>query len=168
MSKLKPFVRFQGKWYRRNRLWGVKGILGPAARFTWAEVRCTDGTDPAVSLRPRIVRQAQLLNSLRAVIAKEHGLRNAKEVKIKVNSWYRSPSYNRSIGGATLSQHVDARATDINVRVGSKALTPLQVAASANKVPAFHRGGIGVYDAAHGNFTHLDHRPDGPARWSNG
>jgi hypothetical protein len=32
----------------------------------------------------------------------------------------------------------------------------------ADGIPAFHRGGIGTYKT----FTHVDHRPDGPARWN--
>jgi hypothetical protein len=33
---------------------------------------------------------------------------------LKVSSWYREKNYNRSVGGASNSAHLDGRATDIN------------------------------------------------------
>jgi hypothetical protein len=147
--------------------YGLNGTIGPAVRFTWAEVECTDGQMPPNDLiKGRTVKQAQLLNALRKNIAKHYKVKFS-DVAINVNSWYRSPSYNTSIGGAKFSQHVEGRATDITVFVKGERLTPRKVAELAESVPAFRQGGIGWYDAQHGNFTHVDHRPDGPARWVN-
>lgn len=152
--------------------YGAFGRIGPAKGFTWAEVRCTDGTLPGgLVMRQRFVRQAKLLNVLRAALAKRYGVLTT-DVSIAVNSWYRSPRYNASIGGATKSQHVEGRATDIRIsvrlRTGKRVtLKPSFVALlAARHVTAFNGGGIGWYDAAHGNFTHLDHRGY-RARWVN-
>ena len=144
--------------------YGLFGSVGPARGFTWGEVRCTDGSLPlTLTMRRRYRRQARNLNRLRKAAAKQHGVRQPyAHVSISVNSWYRSPSFNESIGGAPFSQHVQGRATDINVRVFGKVLSPVEVAAIAGRaVPAFSRGGIGVYPG----FCHVDHRPNGPARW---
>jgi len=146
--------------------YGAKGTVGPAPGFSWAEVRCTDGSMPSFVGRRRAVYQARYLNSLRARVARGYGVKRS-HVAIIVNSWYRSPSFNRRIGGARSSQHIQTRATDLVIVVRTKKgkvvrLAPRTTAAYAEKVRAFNKGGIGVYP----NFTHLDHRPNGPARWS--
>ena len=150
------------------RAYGVNGRVGPAFRFTWNEVRCTDGSLPLDRrMRRRYVVQARNLNRLRKRIAKHYGVKFSA-VSISVNSWYRSPEYNRQIGGASRSEHVEGRATDVTVHVsGIGKLAPHVVAQLAEAVSAFERGGIGWYDRDHGAFTHLDHRPNGPARWVN-
>lgn len=146
--------------------YGINGTVGPAVRFTWSEVESGDGVQPTGDIKRRTVEQARLLNKLRKHIAKHYRMRFS-DVSININSWYRSPSYNASIGGARFSQHPQGRATDITVDVGSRRLSPRKVAELAEGVPAFRNGGIGWYDEAHGNFTHVDHRPDGPSRWIN-
>lgn len=155
-----------------RRKYGVNGTVGPARGFTWSEVDDGYGKLPSTQdgLR-RVVRQARLLNQLRAYIAGRYDVPK-KNVGIGVNSWYRSGPYNRAIGGASQSQHVEARATDIVVVVKRKngrvvRLSPAWVGKlAAAGVPAFRDGGIGVYGPAEGNFTHVDHRPNGPARWT--
>lgn len=153
--------------------YGLFGKVGPAPGFTWDEVRCTDGSLPRdLAFRRRVRKQARCLNTLRIKLAKRYGVPKGN-VSIVVNSWYRSPSYNRSIGGASNSQHLYGRATDIRVYVRLRSgkrpmLKPRFVAHLAGRlVPAFATGGIGWYDEAHGNFTHVDHRA-GKARWING
>jgi uncharacterized protein YcbK (DUF882 family) len=153
------------------RKYGAFGSIGPAKGFTWNEVRCTDGTLPNDrQSRKRFRRQARNLNKFRALIKKHY--KGATRVSINVNSWYRSYAYNASIGGAKASQHVQCRATDITVTVYFKGhhvkVSPKTVAALAEGLPLFANGGIGWYDVDHGNFTHVDSRPDGPARWVNG
>lgn len=140
--------------------YGVWGTVGPARGFTWDEVRCTDGSLPTSRLlRRRFVHQARLLNRLRSQAKKQLG---ARRVSVAVNSWYRSPAYNKKIGGATASQHVFGRATDIVLTVDGKKLHPAMTAKLAERVRGFRNGGIGTYKT----FTHVDHRPDGPARWT--
>lgn len=152
--------------------YGLYGTVGPAPGFTWDEVRCTDGTLPrGIVFRRRVVKQARCLNTLRYALATRYQIPRG-DVSIAVNSWYRSPSYNASIGGATRSQHLLGIATDLRIsvrlRTGKRVrLTPAFVGVlAARHVPQYAGGGIGVYDAAHGLFTHLDHRK-GRARWFN-
>ena len=169
----KPRDGKPGPWRRAwkrvvpaRRKYGVNGTVGPAVRFTWSEVESGDGKMPPTKVhRRRVVVQAKLLNQFRKVIAKHYRVSFA-DVSINANSWYRSPAYNEKIGGALFSQHVEARATDIVVVVNGTRLHPRKVAELAEAVPAFRNGGIGWYDAEHGNFTHVDHR-DGAARWVN-
>jgi len=156
------------------RKYGKYGKIGPAYGFTWDEVRCTDGTLPLDDAsRARHHKQAVNLNRLRARVRDAHGGRlKVKRVSVRVNSWYRSPSYNKKIGGSLYSQHKYSRATDVTITVYYRSgkvskVHPRRVAELAAKVKAFRNGGIGWYDAAHGNFTHVDHRPNGPARWIN-
>lgn len=146
--------------------YGFNGTVGPAIRFTWAETESGDGEPVKGVIKQNAVTQARLLNQLRKNIAKHYRVRFG-DVSITVNSWYRSPSYNKKIGGASLSQHMTGRATDITVAVRGERLHPRKVAELAESVPALRKGGIGWYDAAHGNFTHVDHRAGGPARWVN-
>ena len=158
------------------RKYGAYGKIGPARGFTWDEVRSGDGVLPGARyLRRRFRRQGRLLNKLRREVRKQYGgASKVKRVRIDVNSWYRTGAYNATLpGAARFSQHVAGRATDINVTViyhsgSTTRLRPYDVASIAERVRGFARGGIGVYDKAHGYFTHLDHRPDGPARWLNG
>lgn len=154
---------------------GIYGTIGPAVGFTWAEVRCTDGTLPSdLAFRRKAVQQARRLNVLRKGIATRYGIAFT-DVSIICNSWFRSARYNRKIGGASRSRHVfkpNGDATDIRIRVrlrGGRRVTlhPRFVALlAARYVPAFNRGGIGWYDAAHGSFTHVDARGY-RARWIN-
>lgn len=153
-------------------LYGVFGRIGPAKGFTWGEVRCTDGSLPRdLAFRRRVVAQARRLNRLRAALAAKYRI-PVTSVSIAVNSWYRSPAYNKRIGGASRSMHLTGSASDIRItvrlRTGKRVqLKPGFVALlAARYVPAFNAGGIGWYDAAHGNFTHVDGRK-GRARWVN-
>ena len=80
---------------------------------------------------------------------------------VLINSWYRSPSYNASIGGVEHSMHMTCGAADI-VKVG---YSPKQVAAMLEWYPLSDQLGIGNYNT----FTHIDIRGmigrSAPARW---
>ncbi len=158
--------RYKRVWQKIKPKYGVNGTVGPAVRFTWSETYCTDGSESPKSHKTRIVYQARQLDALRKLMANHYKVKFS-DVSIDVNSWYRSPAYNKSIGGAKFSQHVESRATDIMVYVKGEKVSPHKVAEFAEAVPAFRSGGIGWYDKDHGSFTHVDHRPDGPARWIN-
>ena len=78
---------------------------------------------------------------------------------IRVISGYRSPKYNRKIGGARKSQHMLAKAADIKI----SGMTPEEVKAvivQLIKEGKMHVGGIGLYRT----FTHYDIR-GWNARW---
>lgn len=90
-------------------------------------------------------------------------IREAVGGPVAILSGYRTEAYNRSIGGAKLSQHVQGRAADIRcARLKTPELHMLiDSLYRAGKLP--HLGGLGRYV----NFVHVDVR-QGPrlARWT--
>ena len=74
--------------------------------FKLSEFRCKDGTDVPEDLMENVQFLAENLQILRDKIG----------MPITVISGYRSPKYNRKIGGARKSQHMTAKAADIIVR----------------------------------------------------
>jgi uncharacterized protein YcbK (DUF882 family) len=86
-------------------------------------------------------------------------LRDHIEKPIRVISGYRSPKYNRRIGGARRSQHMLAKAADIKI----SGMTPSevkQVILELIKEGKMMSGGVGLYKT----FTHYDVRGRN-ARW---
>ena len=78
---------------------------------------------------------------------------------VRIISGYRSPKYNRKIGGAKKSQHMQAKAADIKI----SGMSPAEVKATIVqliKEGKMHSGGIGLYTT----FTHYDVR-GWNARW---
>lgn len=61
--------------------------------------------DIKLVLTPEVVEFAQMMQELRDFYGKP----------MKVNSWYRTPKFNASIGGDPKSIHLDGRAADIAV-----------------------------------------------------
>lgn len=94
------------------------------------------------------VRLLDALQSLRRIVAQP----------IHINSGFRTPEHNAAIGGAKKSQHVLGRAADIVV----SGCSVYRLATLADRVPAFHEGGIIRYPSK--GFTHVDVRVDGPYR----
>ena len=80
-------------------------------------------------------------------------------MQLDITSAYRSPTYNRKVGGARKSQHVKGKAVDIlwptSDRAGRIRFLELAIQAGFN--------GIGTYD----NFIHVDTRPE-KASWGGG
>lgn len=72
------------------------------------------------------------------------------DVPITVTSGYRSPDYNRAIGGASASLHTRFSAIDFKVQ----GFTPGHVADVLEAHTDSHQFGVGIYDT----FTHLDTR----------
>lgn len=72
---------------------------------------------------------------------------------ITITSGYRTPNYNKMVGGAKYSQHKEGRAADIKVKGISARRVAVGVRAlmRAGKIPL---GGIGSY----ASFTHYDIR----------
>lgn len=76
------------------------------------------------------------------------------DMSIRVISGYRSPAYNKAIGGADKSQHMDGRAADIVVP-GRKASEVHALILQLSKDKKIKIGGLGDYDT----FVHVDIRP---------
>lgn len=86
-------------------------------------------------------------------------LRDYLGKSIKVNSGYRSPKHNKSIGGVKNSQHVLGKAADIVV----KGIKPQELAVIVERLideGEMLQGGIGIYNT----FLHYDIRKT-RARW---
>lgn len=151
-ARYRPHWRAPWRLYARKSLgfrrWLKKnGYLSP--NFRKAEARCKDGTPVPESLEKRCRDHAFQLERLRKRLGRP----------IPILSWYRHAAYNRAIGGARYSQHVNAVATDIPVqfvrKVGTKTFDY-----HANIV--FKSGGFGQYPAG---SRHVDTRGF-RARWT--
>ena len=111
--------------------------------FKVSEFKCNDGSD-TVLISDKLVDLLQ-------------NIRDHFGAAVTINSAYRTESYNKKIGGATKSQHVNGTAADIVV----KGATPLEVAQYVEHIMP-DSGGIGVYQS----FTHVDVRTS-RSRWDN-
>ena len=111
--------------------------------FKVSEFKCNDGSD-TVLISDKLVGLLQ-------------NIRDHFGAAVTINSAYRTESYNKKIGGATKSQHVNGTAADIVV----EGATPLEVAQYVEHIMP-DSGGIGVYQS----FTHVDVRAS-RSRWDN-
>lgn len=117
--------------------------------FKLSEFRCKDGTDVPDDLMENVQLLCKNLQVLRDHIGKP----------IRVISGYRSPKYNRRIGGAKKSQHMLAKAADIKIK-GMDPSEVKSVIVSLIKEGKMMPGGVGLYTT----FTHYDVRGRN-ARW---
>lgn len=118
--------------------------------FTLKEFDCKDGTEVPKDL---IHNVQELANNLQV-------LRDYLGVPVSITgSGYRTPAHNKKVGGAKDSQHLKAKAADIN----AEGYTPKKLAAVIEKLideGKMKQGGIGVYPG----FVHYDIRGT-KARW---
>ena len=117
--------------------------------FILSEFKCKDGSDVPDAMLDNVKLLAKNLQVLRDEIGKP----------IRVISGYRSPKYNRKIGGARKSQHMTSKAADIKI----KGMTPAEVKSTIVRLikeGKMMSGGIGLYRT----FTHYDVRGRN-ARW---
>lgn len=117
--------------------------------FNLNEFACKDGTPVPAELTGNVTLLAQNLQVLRDHLGEP----------VHLNSGYRSPAYNKKIGGVKNSQHLQAKAADITV----KSKTPKELAAIIEKLISekkMKQGGLGVYPG----FVHYDIRGS-KARW---
>ena len=103
--------------------------------FKVKEFACNDGSDP-IFISPSLVEVLQ-------------AIRNHFGKPLYINSAYRTPTYNKKVGGATYSQHLYGKAADIRI----SGVTPKQIAQYAETLLP-NMGGIGIYK----NFVHIDVR----------
>lgn len=117
--------------------------------FSLEEFNCKDGSLMPNNVLINIIKLAKNLQVLRDSVGKT----------ITINSAYRSPEYNKKIGGVKDSQHLKGNASDITI----KGMTPKEVAKVIEGLIAsgkMQQGGIGIYP----NFVHYDIRGV-KARW---
>ena len=116
-----------------------EGKLKLTPNFTVAEFACKDGSDT-------ILIDTMLVYYLQKI--REHFGKS-----VRINSAYRTPSYNAQVGGASESQHMLGTAADIVI----EGVSPEQVAQFADR---HGMGGVGIYKT----FTHVDVRA-GKSHW---
>lgn len=132
----------------------------PSTHLTWEELACHD---EARTPYPELWRTDRLPDLVEAF----ERLRTTWGKPIRVLSAYRTPEYNRAVGGAELSQHVEGRALDVAPPEG----VPLrafwvrcQDLARLTKIR-----GLGLYERPEGKgWVHLDTRPSNVLRFWRG
>lgn len=107
-----------------------------SANFKVSEFRCKDGSD-------------KILIDVDFVKDKLQPIRDHFGASVKINSGYRTESYNAKVGGAKSSYHLQGRAFDIVV----KGHTPLEVAQYAQTL-----GILGIIQ--YNGFVHADSRTE--------
>jgi uncharacterized protein YcbK (DUF882 family) len=123
-----------------------KEIGGPSIHLTWNELACKDGTVyPEIWRRDRAVVLAETFEIIRFF---------SGEKPLTIHSGYRTPAYNKKVGGVAHSQHLEGRAIDI---APPKGVTSLEFYKHILKIAQFYHAirGIGLYDT----FVHVDNRP---------
>lgn len=117
--------------------------------FELIEFVCKDGSPVPEEYMHNVKELAENLQVLRDEVGEP----------IRINSAYRSPNYNKRIGGKPASKHLLAQAADITV----KGKTPKQLAAIIERLISqrkMKQGGLGIYPG----FVHYDVRGT-KARW---
>lgn len=123
----------------------TKTHLSP--NFKKVEFNCACGCAMPYDVELRLADLCEHLEKLRAAVGQP----------LRINSGYRCPAHNKRVGGAPKSQHCLGIAADVSCLKVTAQLVYL----AAESIPAFHAGGIGLYEA----WVHVDIRKDGPARW---
>lgn len=118
--------------------------------FNREEFECADGSEMPIEVQLNIAELAVQLEIIRSHF----------NAPVKINSAYRSPEHNISVGGSKNSQHVLGKAADIVV----EGYTPDEVADAVEfliDTGMIKQGGLGRYNS----FTHYDIRGE-RARWN--
>lgn len=131
--------------YSMKKDWNKK----VSAHFSVYEFACSDKSD-TVLIDSELI---EVLEQVRTHFGKP----------VKINSAYRTPAYNISIGGSSKSQHCLGLAADIRIA----GVDPIQIALYVASLPYFvNRGGIGYYSRVglKDGFVHVDVR-SWKSRW---
>ena len=127
----------------------LKNKMKLTKNFSKKEFDSKDGSEMPQDVFVNIQKLANKLQVLRDYLGKQ----------ISINSAYRSPSHNKSVGGAKNSQHLYGKASDITV----KEMTPKQVYDAIEILISngdMLQGGLGLYNT----FVHYDFRGN-KSRW---
>lgn len=125
----------------------------PSEHLSWVELACHDGTPYPAVYTDRALALGREFEAIR---------KRCGDVPIVVLSGYRTPEWNRKIGGARYSQHVEGRALDLRPPTG------MPVAAFHALILKWARElsqirGLGRY----ATFAHIDIRPSARlVRWT--
>ena len=117
--------------------------------FKKSEFKCRDGSEVPDELMDNLKDLVENLQIIRDTIGKP----------IRIISGYRSPKYNRKIGGARKSQHMKAKAADMVIK-GMKPVEVHRIVTGLIKEGKIKKGGVGLYKY----FVHYDVRGFN-ARW---
>jgi uncharacterized protein YcbK (DUF882 family) len=117
--------------------------------FKKSEFKCRDGTHVP----------DELMENLEELVENLQIIRDHIGVPMRIISGYRSPKYNRRIGGARKSQHMKAKAADIVVKT-IKPVKMREIIIDLIKEGKIKKGGVGLYRS----FVHYDTRGRN-ARW---
>jgi len=117
--------------------------------FKKSEFKCRDGSHVPPHLMKNLEELVENLQIIRDHIG----------VPMHIISGYRSPPYNRKIGGARKSQHMKAKAADIVVKT-IKPAELREIIIGLIKEGKIKKGGVGIYRS----FVHYDTR-GWNARW---
>lgn len=117
--------------------------------FSLSEYQSKDGAATPLEVIENIRENAENLQVLRDEL----------NARITINSGYRSPSHNKRVGGASKSQHLTGKASDIVV----KGYEPFEVFQTIERLifeGKMKQGGLSCYNT----FVHYDIRGI-KARW---
>lgn len=120
--------------------------------FTLSEFACKD--------RERTPVPAEHMESVQRLADALEVVRQRVGAPLRLNSAYRTPEHNRSVGGSPRSQHVLAKAADVRPPSGMTAEQLWEHFAFAIERGEIQDGGLGLYDT----FVHYDVGPAG-RRW---
>lgn len=123
-----------------------------AENFKVSEFGCP-GTDK-ILIDERLPKYLQKLRDYFEKKAK-----NPKTVSITITSGYRSPTYNRKVGGSSNSRHLEGRAVDVNVWMDGKRVASKYIMCAAQDLGFI---GIGCISST---AAHLDFKKGGTYRY---
>ena len=116
------------------------GEIPQSPHFKLSEFKCHNGKPVPPEYYGNLRKLMSMLEEIRTACG---------DRPITIVSGYRTPDYNKKVGGASKSQHKYAAAADIKVA----GLSPSEVYAKCNTIVG-NRGGVGKYTT----FTHIDVR----------
>ena len=143
-------------------------------KFTWfSQKELENGQVIPVDLYSNIVPTCMVLDIFREKLKEP----------IYINSTYRDPLYNSSVGGAKSSLHLSFNAIDFSIKRDSATSKMLAITSIYNDLKAFDKKGyiypgfgfrqlvmgLGLYLRGNGSFIHIDTRgllnKKAPSRW---